>query len=221
MVQREAIRPPQQERSRHAWERAIAAGRWILENEGREALTVSAVCERAKVSPTAIYRRVDGMVGFFWAIYADGMSEVAQTYSEELDRAEEFEHGSDVRVLAVIRAAVLTFEKNLRFLRPVIAYSLLDSALNDRASRESMVFTERMARLLGRGDAFAAHDVARLLHQECVLRTMHGDQWLSAEPESQAAFISRLANLSFARLDYDPQQRDLSALIDTVHAALT
>lgn len=220
MPQSEHIRPPRQERSRIAWERVLEAGAWILENEGREALTVSAVCSRAEVFPTTIYRRVDGLTGLFWAIYDQGMARVAETYSEQLDRAERCQPGSDERVLAVVQAAVETFERHRRFLTPIITQSLLDPALKERGSRESMAFLQRMASVLGSAVSHASVDVARLLHQENVFRAMYGNQWLSAEPESLEEFSARLANLAFARLGYDEKSRSLGQLNAAVERAV-
>lgn len=49
----------------------------ILEERGRETLTVAAACRRARVAPTAPYARIDGIAGLFWAIYEREMAHAA------------------------------------------------------------------------------------------------------------------------------------------------
>ncbi|MBN9201758.1 MAG: TetR/AcrR family transcriptional regulator [Microbacterium chocolatum] len=194
------IRPPQQERSRHAWDRVLEAGTWILENEGRDALTITGVCERARVTPMAIYRRVDGLAGLFWAIYDRGMKAVVATYEQELARAAAFAPDSPARVAQVVTAVAETFERHAPFLHQIVNYSTTDPALSQRGSDESLVLVERVAHLLQGDDSTAAWDVARMLHQECVFRAMYGDRWLSREPELFGQFVERLRLMAFSRL---------------------
>lgn len=195
-----SIRPPMQERSRQAWENILDAGTWILEHEGRDALTIGSVCERAGVAATAIYRRVDGISGLFWAIYDRGMADIIRTYHAELDRAATFAEGTDARVAAVVRAVTETFERHVEFLHPIINYSTSDHVLQERGSRESLELVAMVARLLPSPDEDAAWDVARLLHQECTFRAMYGDRWLSRQPEDYDAFVDRLTRLTESRL---------------------
>jgi len=196
----ERIRPPMQERSRQAWENILEAGTWILENEGRDALTIGRVCERAGVAATAIYRRVDGLSGLFWAIYDRGMSQIIATYHAELDRAAVLLEGTAARVEGVVRAVTETFERHTDFLHPIIIYSTSDKDIRERGSRESLELVGMVARLLPAPDSDASWDVARLLHQECTFRAMYGDTWLTHSPESYDAFVSRLTRLARSRL---------------------
>jgi AcrR family transcriptional regulator len=187
-----AVRPPQQARSRHSWDRVLTAGMWILENEGRDALTVSAVCERAQVTPMAIYRRVNGLPGLFWAIYDRGMSSVADTYDHELEQAALHPAGSVDRVDRVAAAVAETFERHTVFLHQIINYSTTDPELSRRGSEESLQLVDRVTT--------AARDVARMLHQECVFRAMYGERWLSHESEGFAPFVERLRRMARGRL---------------------
>jgi AcrR family transcriptional regulator len=195
-----AVRPPQQARSRHSWDRVLTAGMWILENEGRDALTVSAVCERAQVTPMAIYRRVNGLPGLFWAIYDRGMSSVADTYDHELEQAALHPAGSVDRVDRVAAAVAETFERHTVFLHQIINYSTTDPELSRRGSEESLQLVDRVTTLLPDPDPTAARDVARMLHQECVFRAMYGERWLSHESEGFAPFVERLRRMARGRL---------------------
>ncbi|ODT12221.1 MAG: hypothetical protein ABS61_00290 [Microbacterium sp. SCN 70-18] len=178
----------------------LEAGTWILENEGRDALTITGVCERARVTPMAIYRRVDGLAGLFWAIYDRGMKAVVATYEQELARAAAFAPDSPARVAQVVTAVAETFERHAPFLHQIVNYSTTDPALSQRGSDESLVLVERVAHLLQGDDSTAAWDVARMLHQECVFRAMYGDRWLSREPELFGQFVERLRLMAFSRL---------------------
>ena len=173
VAQSDRVRPPMQIRSQKAWERILDAGTWILEHEGREALTVSAVCERAGVAPTAVYRRVDGLAGLFWAIYDRGMEKVAETYRAGLDEAAALPAGTRERVDRVVRAMGDTWENNVDFLHPIVS-TTSDSALLERGARESLEFVDVVADLLPHSDPTVNRDVARMLHQECVFRSLYG-----------------------------------------------
>jgi AcrR family transcriptional regulator len=194
------IRPPQQARSRHSWDRVLTAGMWILENQGRDALTIAAVCERAQVTPMAIYRRVNGLPGLFWAIYDRGMSGVVDTYDRELESAALHPAGSGERVDQVTTAVAATFEHHTAFLHQIINYSTTDAELSRRGSEESLQLVDRITALLPDPDPTAARDVARMLHQECIFRAMYGERWLSHAPEGFAPFVERLRRMARSRL---------------------
>lgn len=194
------VREPQQARSKAAWRRILDAGRKLLENGGPEAVSILAVCEAANVAPTAIYARVDGISGLFSAIYDDGMQQVVASYTAKLKATESTTPQTKDRVVAVVKAVVETFSENARFLDPIIVYSLTNPLVNDRGALESRFIVQRVSELLNQGDDKAAFDVARMLHQECVFRSMYGPKWLSEKPESLAAFERRLWLMAEARL---------------------
>ena len=198
---RHRIRPPLQQRSQAAWNRILDAGMHILIEHGRDALTIQATCQRAKVSPTALYARVDGLSGLFWAIYDRGIGEVIMTYERLLKVAAQAE-GSVERLRAVVRAMCENFRRHERFLHQIINISVADEALRERGSRESLVYVERVAAVLAQQPAGAAADVARMVHQECVFRAMYGDQWLSRRPESWPAFTRRLTTMALGRFGW-------------------
>lgn len=173
----------------------------ILIEQGRDALTIQATCRRAEVSPTALYARVDGLSGLFWAIYDRWIGQVITTYQRLLAAAAQAEDPVE-RVRAVVRAMCENFRRHERFLHQIINISVADEALRERGSRESLVYVEQVAGLLPKRPAGAAADVARMVHQECVFRGMYGDQWLSRRPESWAAFTRRVTTMALGRFGW-------------------
>ena len=77
------IRPPQQARSAESWRRILDAARELIEEGGTSALTLSTLCDRAKVAPTTVYQRVDSMNALLYAVYLDGMHEL-EAYTHDL-----------------------------------------------------------------------------------------------------------------------------------------
>ncbi len=194
------VRPPMQERSREAWDRILEAALEILIGEGRASLTISAVCSRAKVAPTAIYARVDGIAGLFWALYESQMEGVFATQEALFTQAEALEPGTKERIDAVVRAVTTTFREHESFLHPIINYSASDPVLQARGAETSFALTTRLCGLLGTGLADQrAYDTARMIQQECILRAMYGDTWLSPESESYEDFVARLTRMAQAR----------------------
>ena len=195
------IRPPLQQRSQAAWNRILDAGTHILIEQGRDALTIQATCRRARVSPTALYARVDGLSGLFWAIYDRWIGQVVTTYERLLQAAAQTEDPID-RVRAVVRAMCENIERHERFLHQIINLAVTDEALRERGSRESLVYVERVAALLPQRPAGAATHVARMVHRECVFRALYGDHWLSRRPESWAAFTRRVTIMALGRFGW-------------------
>ena len=197
---RPVVRAPAQERTRESWERILDAGTLLLEEKGFEALTISAVCRDAHVSPPTIYARVDGLSGLFWAIYERGMIAVTATQAADLRDAAQTPPGSRERVIAVVKAGCATFIEHENFLRPVIRFASSNQTLLARGAESSQVLVDEMTRLLSHADDDGAEAVARMIYAECVFRIMYGDHFLSHSPESPGEFQNRLAGLALARL---------------------
>ncbi|WP_426321835.1 helix-turn-helix domain-containing protein [Microbacterium sp. E-13] len=68
------IRPPQQARSRAAWERILDVGLRLPQQGGFDAVTIGDVCRQADVSAPSIYARVDGRAGLLLAVGERGMA---------------------------------------------------------------------------------------------------------------------------------------------------
>jgi len=197
---RPVVRAPSQERTRESWERIIDAGTRLLEEEGFEALTISAVCRAARVSPPTIYARVDGLAGLFWAIYDRGMTAVRATQDADLRAAAQTPPGSRERTIAVVTAGCATFVEHERFLRPVIRFASSNEALLARGAASSQALVDAMTDLLSHPGTDGAEAVARMIYAECVFRVMYGDHFLGHSPESAVEFQERLTGLALARL---------------------
>ena len=198
---RHRIRPPLQQRSQAAWNRILDAGTHILIEQGRDALTIQATCRRARVAPTALYARVDGLSGLFWAIYDRWIGQVVTTYERLLQAAAQTEDPIE-KVRAVVRAMCENIERHERFLHQIINLTVTDKALRERGSREPLVYVERVAALLPQQPVGAAMEVARMVHRECVFRALYGDRWLSRRPESWAAFTRRVTTMALGRFGW-------------------
>lgn len=197
---RAAVRAPAQQRTRVSWERILDVGTRLLEEHGFEALTITAVCREARVSPPTIYARVDGLDGLFWAIYDRGMTSVLATQAADLRRAAQTVAGSPERVVAVVEAGCATFIEHERFLRPVIRFASSNETLLARGAISSQALVDEMTSLLTHASNDGAEAVARMIYAECVFRVMYGDHFLSQSPESADQFRSRLTALALARL---------------------
>ena len=194
------IRPPQQARSRVAWERILDAGTGLLAEGGPQAVTIAAVCARAEVNPTAIYARVDGIAGLFGAIYEHGLSAVRADEARGLAAAAECAPGTGERVRAVVESLVATFEAHGAFLGPIVRYSASDELIQGRGSQTSADLIDQVAALLVEFGQPGAEDTARMLHEARVVRAMYGPRWARQEPESVEEFTERCLAMALARL---------------------
>lgn len=179
-----AVREPRQARSRAGWERALAAGRELLEAGGYEALTVSEVCRRAEITAPSLYARVDGRAGLFRAVYEDGMRDVAATEDELL---------GDARGIAELVAATTEiFDRHAPLLRAVIHRAVEDPWLLARGAETSRRLQQRIAQALPAGDAAANLSAARVMYTECAFRTIYGPGFWTPRGEPADSFNARL-----------------------------
>lgn len=189
-----------QARSREAWDRIVQAGLDILIAEGREGVTIQAVCQRAAVSPSSIYARVDGITELFWAIYERGFEDVRLTYRQAFALAAKTPQGSRDRVEAVAAAMWQTYHDNLDFLRPIVRQAAIDEVLRAQGPIDSAPFVEQMAVLLDSGDPVAANDAARMLIAEGNMRTIFGEGFHAPPQETDEEFVARVARTAWGRL---------------------
>ncbi len=199
------VRIPKQARSREAWERILDVGLELLKEGGADALTITEVCKRSKVSPPSLYARVDGIAGLFAAVYEYGMAEVHTTENEllaDLPRAGAT-HRSEADAAA--RAVAEVFRIHGAFLRPVIGLASKDPVLLEKGSAESRQYLHRVAATLPSAGA-QAYDIARTIYAECVVRTMYGAGFLSRPAETDAEFQARLADLAWRMSVPSPEE---------------
>lgn len=124
-----AVRPPQQDRSRAAWQRILDAGVHELAEVGVRGFTVSKVCERAGVAVTAVYSRLDSRDDLLAAAYEHGILHVQETHAE-LARIGA-EAPSAVAAVAVLQQS---FRANGRFIRATVLGSAESSYIASRGA---------------------------------------------------------------------------------------
>lgn len=81
------VRPPRQERTQVSWERILDVGVEILKESGFAGFTIAAVCERAKVTPPAIYARVRTKKALYLAVFEHGFGPIRAAQVRALDPA--------------------------------------------------------------------------------------------------------------------------------------
>jgi len=186
---RSPVRPPQQERSRAKWERALDVATTLVEEGGWEALSVAEVCRTAGISAPSLYARVDGLNGLFAAVYERQMALIGIT--EEHEFAQATTGPAATRVHTTVAAAAAVFDTHHAFLRAVIRRATADPALLERGAEESQRIISRIAQALP-GQSHAREVAARSIYVECTFRAMYGDHFFTATPETIEGFIDRV-----------------------------
>lgn len=118
-----SVREPVQERSRRRWTAVLDCSVAIVAEGGHEALTVAAVCDRAKVPPRLIYERVDNKDALLLAVYEHGMKRVLATESRLASEADVAGLTDSQLLSETIRAMVDIFVEHRPFLRAVVLMS--------------------------------------------------------------------------------------------------
>jgi AcrR family transcriptional regulator len=85
-VEKAHCRPPKQNRSRQSFERALDAAADLLAENGLQALTLSGVSRRSKVSIGSIYSRVAGKEDLIRAVQARVLEKLDHEFSGALNR---------------------------------------------------------------------------------------------------------------------------------------
>jgi len=146
-VEKPALRPPQQPRSRASLERVIAAGTQLLEEEGYEGFTLAKVSSLANVSIGSIYARVTKKDDLFLVIQDRFMAE-----SERWPGFDELDGRDDLSTRELIHAAVTeighVFQANARLLRVFMHRGIVDDAVAARSSESVSLFSDIFERLL-------------------------------------------------------------------------
>jgi AcrR family transcriptional regulator len=196
------VRPPQQRRSREAWNRVLDAGVAILEDGGYEAFTIAAVCERAGVAPTAIYARTTSKDALFLAVYEHG---IAQLRAEQ----EVFAHDARWSGLApadLVRRAVAEMigisVRHERFLRAVVLISAAHPEVRRRGSRYSQELGEGFGRVVLRAADAIRHADPEAAVRTCfgtvfattVIRVAYGPGFATPSPVDDGTFVADLGD---------------------------
>ncbi|WP_298740709.1 TetR/AcrR family transcriptional regulator [uncultured Microbacterium sp.] len=192
------VRPPQQRRSREAWERILAVGADLFVEGGLDALSIGEVCRRAKVSAPSLYARVDGRDGLIAAVYEHLMVRVRASDRELLEALPAGSGTPAQRIAAVVEAVAEQFSRNADVLRPIIAASLQDEWVHARGVQESRRLVDGLADALDLGEE-AGRDIATMLFAELVMSTMYGIDFASPHSPDDADLRARLVRMAMAR----------------------
>jgi|GEM_PF-3041978 len=182
------VREPRQARSRASWERVVAVGRDLLVEGGYDALTISEVCRRARVTAPSIYARVDGRAGLFRAVYEDVMTDVAASEDELFGSAEP-------SVAGAVRATATVFERHSALMGSIIRQAVKDPWLLSHGARTSRRLRSRIAGAFRVRNTEAAATAARVLYEACVFRTIYGPAFWADAPETLEEFCERLTRV--------------------------
>lgn len=195
------IRPPRQARSKASWRRILDAGRALIEEGGTQALTLSALCERADVAPTTVYQRVESMNGLLYAIFNDHMAEVESLNLGQLDRVLALPPRSPERIAAAIEAVGASFIRDQNLLRAITEYSASDDAFWQSENESANHFVEGIVTAFSFGDDQTALECANYIFTENMVRTIFGSHWMGNTNESYEDFKSRIFRMVWARLN--------------------
>lgn len=198
------IRPPQQERSRRAWDRVLDAGVALLEEAGYAGFTIAAVCERAHVPPRAIYDRAPTKDALFLAVYEHGMARIKADHEIFTDPARWLGLDAAALIEAVVREVTAVFSRHQALLRAVILISGVHPEVYRRGSLYSRELGELLTALLRPVVAPAtqtrtdADTVLRTCYTTMfsvlVIRVAYGAGF-AADPVDDATFTAQLTRM--------------------------
>jgi AcrR family transcriptional regulator len=159
------VSPPKQARSRAAWGRVLEAGAGILEADGLDAFTISAVCEQADVSVAAIYSRVQNKDGLFLAVYENALEQMT---TERRVLEEDEESYKDVITADLVSFAVVTiadiFLTRRGLIRSIIRLSASHEEVRQHGSEWMTTLGRTFTELLrSREDDYTHDDVPAAL----------------------------------------------------------
>ena len=206
------VRPPQQRRSREAWNRVLDAGVAILEDGGYEAFTIAAVCERARVAPTAIYARTTSKDALFLAVYEHGIARLRAEQEVFADDA----RWSGLAPADLVRRAVAEMigisVRHERFLRSVVLVSAAHEEVARRGSRYSQELGEGFAGVvLGAREAIrhddpeaAVRSIFGTVFATTIIRIAYGPGFATPVPVDDEAFIADQGETAVRYLLSDP-----------------
>lgn len=143
-----AVQPPQQQRSRASFERVLAAGARLLEEQGYDGFTLAGVSGAAKVSIGSIYARVKSKDDLFYVIQDRFMAE-SEAMPGFVTSPESYV-GLATRELVVelVQDVGGLFQANPRLLRVFMHRGIVDPVVAERSSRSVSGFAAAFEELL-------------------------------------------------------------------------
>ena len=196
------VRPPKQQRSREAWNRVLDAGVALLEEGGYDAFTIAAVCDRARVAPTAIYARTTSKDALFLAVYEHGVGRLRDEQHLFADTA----RWAGLTPAELVRAAVaemvgISF-RHQRFLRAVVLISAVHEEVRRRGSRYSQELGEGFVQVVLAARRAIRHDDPEAAVRSCfgtvfatsIIRVAYGPGFATPTPVDDERFVDDLGD---------------------------
>jgi AcrR family transcriptional regulator len=195
-----AIRPPQQQRSREAWNRVLDAGVGLLEDGGYEAFTIAAVCARAGVAPPSIYARTTSKDALFLAVYEHGISRLREAEAVFADEQRWAGLAPADLVRAAVAETVGLFLRHRRFLGAVVLISAVHPEVRRRGAGYAQQLGEGFASVVLRASGVIAHADPQAAVRACfgtvfatsVLRVAYGGGFTTPSPVDDETFAADL-----------------------------
>jgi AcrR family transcriptional regulator len=178
----------------------LDSGVAILEDGGYDAFTIAAVCERARVAPTAIYARTTSKDALFLAVYEHGVGRLRAEQGVFFDDR----RWSGLDPVALIRAAVAEMVgislRHERFLRAVVLISAAHPEVRRRGSRYSQELGEGFAHVMLAVRDTICHAAPEAAVRSCfgtvfatsIIRVAYGRAFATPTPVDDDVFIADL-----------------------------
>ncbi len=194
------VRPPQQRRSRETWGRVLDAGVAVLEDSGYEGFTITAVCERARVAPTALYARTTSKDALFLAVYEHGIARLRAEQEVFADEA----RWTGLAPADLVRTAVAEMVgislRHERFLRAVVLLSATHAEVRRRGSGYGQALGEGFGTVVLRVREAIRHDDPEAAVRTCfgtvfsasIIRVAYGSEFATPVPVGDDAFVADL-----------------------------
>jgi len=192
-----------QHRSRRTRRVVLDAAFRVLEQQGPEALTITAVSAEAGVASGTVYRRFGDKDGLMTELQAEFTTE----FGQRMSAAEPGEAPPPIVIDRAVRALADTFHAHETLLRVFVILGMREPQMLAAGSQASHEGGRQFRDLLWRHrEAFSTNDpehaidvVHRIVYATCMHRVLHGPHMESPTPLSWAELtdeLSRTATLS-------------------------
>jgi AcrR family transcriptional regulator len=140
-------KPPQQERSRQSFERALDAAVTLLTERGADTFTLAEVAQRAEVSIGSIYGRVKSKDDLLRSVQVREFARIDAECSEDFSRSGEL---GDLRSAArfAIEAAGALLRRNASILRPFMLLANTDDVIATAGRQSHLELVDRFTEVL-------------------------------------------------------------------------
>jgi len=194
----DAVRDPQQGRSRRSLESVLAAGIEILAEGGYDALSIAAVSERAGVSVGSIYARFKSKATLFAALQKRMLEDIDAEQEQLFAKAS----GTDAQIVdQAIQELATHFHRKEALLRVMIMRGAVDAKAKALGSASSLRlarhFEAHLLKRIGRfnhEDPALAVDVAfRMVYASLTRRIISGPTFESPREVPWEQFVAEVS----------------------------